>query len=147
MGRGARNEAPKQPTTRRRDPRITGMTLADAIYYDTTGGAIQRDFEPEQFETVTRRMDRLFKHAEANPTLAWLEYQRRQTRLRPEPTAALVDQILAWGTAGAPLPDPPPKPTAADRDVRRAMRRAERVARGESAARRDAPHLRAVPSG
>jgi hypothetical protein len=51
-----------------RDARVTGMTLTDAIYSDSTGGAIRHDFAPEQRAAVFRRMDRLFNPAEANPT-------------------------------------------------------------------------------
>jgi hypothetical protein len=146
MGRGARDEAPSQAVNPGRDPRITGMTLTDAIYYDTTGGAIERDFEPEQFETVMRRMDRLFKQAEANPTLKWLEYRRRQARLPRTGTTEAVEQILAWQRSGAPAPEPPTKPSAADRAMRRAMRRADRLTQLEPDRPRAARHLRAVPS-
>ncbi|HEU4657968.1 MAG TPA: hypothetical protein VFR97_10595 [Capillimicrobium sp.] len=144
MGRGGRNGAATEARTR--DPRIAQMTLADAIYYDATGGAIRRDFEPEQWPAVLRRMDRLFREADANPTLEWLEYRRRQDAKRPVGTNAAVDQIVTWQASGAPLPEPPPKPSERDRAVRRALRRAERAGRPPALPRSPgAPHLHAVP--
>jgi hypothetical protein len=145
MGRGTRPDAVAGTTTR--DPRIGAMTLSDAIYYDATGGALRRDFEPEQWPAVLRRMDRLFKQAEANPTLEWLEHKRRQSARRPAGTTKAVEQILAWKASGARLPEPAPKPTERDRSIRRALRRAERAGRAPAPVQPSGVrHLHAVPA-